>query len=164
MSASQYLRRPPPLTSLFSPTPTFPRGLVDQVVAPVCVVVAVAVVAIPVITIVAVVTVITIVILMAQCDEFTILVNALDMWLSCPDTRCSDKPCVGDPAVHVIRSSGNKCTLGVFSAHLWLAWMTQTWTGAWTGAWGSWTGGGRVQVAFVQWYCFMSHFLDSPPH
>ena len=93
MSDAQYLRCPPPLTSLFSPTPTFPRGLVDQVIAPVCVVVAVAVVAIAVITIVAVVTVIAVVILMAQCDEFAILVNALDTWLSCPDTRCGDKPC-----------------------------------------------------------------------
>jgi len=70
----------------------FPGGLVDQVIVPVCVVVAVAVT-----------TVVTVIILiaigcvgesfLAQCDEFIILINALVMWLSCPDTKCSDKPC-----------------------------------------------------------------------
>ena len=101
MSDAQYLRCPPPLTSLFSPTPTFPRGLVDQVIAPVCVVVATAVVAIAVVTIVTAVTVVILIIavggvgesFLAPCDEFIILINALVMWLSCPGTKCSDKPC-----------------------------------------------------------------------
>jgi len=74
-----------PLTSHFSLMPMFPEGFVNQVIVPVCVViaiavVAIAVVAIAVITIVAVITVIAVIILiiavscmgesfLAQCNE-----------------------------------------------------------------------------------------------
>jgi len=94
-SKAQYIHHPSPLTSHFSLMPTFPEGFVNQVIVPVCViiavaVVAIAVVAIAVITIVAVVTVITVIILiiavscmgesfLAQCNEFVILINSLVM-------------------------------------------------------------------------------------
>jgi len=80
------------ISTIPHPSPMFPGGLVNQVIVPVGVVVAVAVT-----------TVVTVIILidigcvgesfLAQCDEFIILINALVMWLSCPDMKCSDKPC-----------------------------------------------------------------------